>query len=882
MTKEGLIAKRALLYILSIFVIFAFVGVVVAANKDVAYIYEKEFRIDENFIEVFEDLNLSVDLIRENEVSRTDFDEYKFIFVGDEVFTHPELIPVGEVPTIIANYYHGPEWGLTDNEGVSQLGSNRPLSVFKDGREIRVYTVASDRNGAVAYYYIFDRDKAPALKTIARTDGLPSGGGDVVTKAEEGDRLLNGKILDGDVCFYGIIESKYWTPAARDILKECIDVVFDGDPEIECDMDSDCGIDGPLGNEFCSTNNTLRQKFINFTCMNPGEENSFCKNETTETITQQCLLCVNDQCVNPELNCETDDDCGIDGFVGEEFCTENNVMKNFRNVTCNNANTTNSFCTTEVLPTEVDQCEFACFDGGICVRCNEDNDCDDNNSSTSDRCLNPGTAESRCENFEGIPNETLIHDVGFINFTNSVNNIKIEYENGTSVKEEDLICNNKYQIIIKVKNFGNFTEDVTFNGSIGTINFSHIAISEFLPGQVSAEKVRTVNVSLLGGNYKVEVNTIIEDDDNLGNNWALRNVEVMCSTNQTIQCDDNSDCGETRNSSLFCSGINSMINTTRFVCNNPGTAESFCSSSTQTNVVEQCSFMCVNGECIDIPVENNLTCVQAKDQGLLFATIQGGNVTITNNANQSFEVGVAIYKRFDNSVVNQTLFDSEQKTIENHSTIAASVDRPQCAYQIEAFCGGVLQNFTDEVYGPRIINATFGGTGEFCEKETMCGNSIKEGTEQCDDGNLNNGDGCSSLCEIEEIECEADSDCDDNNPLTLDQCINANTTVSECRNTGINCANDLDCGTNGFVGQEYCSDDNVTKNFQTAICHNDGTTESFCTLEVSSNIVHMCSNACYNGVCVICNEDDDCDDNNVNTDDVCVNPGVLGSFCKNN
>ena len=34
---------------------------------------------------------------------------------------------------------------------------------------------------------------------------------------------------------------------------------------------------------------------------------------------------------------------------------------------------------------------------------------------------------------------------------------------------------------------------------------------------------------------------------------------------------------------------------------------------------------------------------------------------------------------------------------------------------------------------------------------STCGNRIKEGSEQCDDGNLTNGDGCSAACRIEEV-----------------------------------------------------------------------------------------------------------------------------------
>ena len=35
------------------------------------------------------------------------------------------------------------------------------------------------------------------------------------------------------------------------------------------------------------------------------------------------------------------------------------------------------------------------------------------------------------------------------------------------------------------------------------------------------------------------------------------------------------------------------------------------------------------------------------------------------------------------------------------------------------------------------------------EPPPECGNSVVEGSEQCDDGNLTDGDGCSAMCEIE-------------------------------------------------------------------------------------------------------------------------------------
>ena len=47
---------------------------------------------------------------------------------------------------------------------------------------------------------------------------------------------------------------------------------------------------------------------------------------------------------------------------------------------------------------------------------------------------------------------------------------------------------------------------------------------------------------------------------------------------------------------------------------------------------------------------------------------------------------------------------------------------------------------------------------EPCGQTTICGNGIVEGTEQCDDGNTVNSDGCDSICKIESALSCVDSD----------------------------------------------------------------------------------------------------------------------------
>ncbi len=125
-----------------------------------------------------------------------------------------------------------------------------------------------------------------------------------------------------------------------------------------------------------------------------------------------------------------------------------------------------------------------------------------------------------------------------------------------------------------------------------------------------------------------------------------------------------------------------------------------------------------------------------------------------------------------------------------------------------------------------------------------CGNGIVDSSEQCDDGNLVNGDGCSSTCQLEVAPSCGDGNldpgeqCDDSNSDNTDACLN-------------NCQN-ASCG-DGYVwaGVEQCDDGNLV--------NGDGCS-STCQLEVAP--------ACGDG-----NLDprEQCDDGNQDNTDACLN-----------
>jgi cysteine-rich repeat protein/parallel beta-helix repeat protein len=85
--------------------------------------------------------------------------------------------------------------------------------------------------------------------------------------------------------------------------------------------------------------------------------------------------------------------------------------------------------------------------------------------------------------------------------------------------------------------------------------------------------------------------------------------------------------------------------------------------------------------------------------------------------------------------------------------------------------------------------------------EPVCGDGIQLGDEQCDDGNRENGDGCSSQCRSESTNIcgdgfkSGDEQCDDGNNIVGDGCTN-------------NCRLENVCGNGIIEGNEECDDGN--------------------------------------------------------------------------
>ncbi len=317
-----------------IFMLLVLVVPLVSAG-DVAYVYDKEGRIDQKIVGIFEGLNLSVDFVND---TLADLSDYKLVFVGDDNSAVPGL---NKYPSVVVSYSLGEETGFTDKDGTSKMASTQPLKVKFKGSDVQVYTSGRDSRGiAIPYYFLDNENKAGGLLKYAGTYSTSSGKdfGDVISFASQGTVLSNGDVVGSSMCFFGIVKSDYWTSEAESLFLDCVKFVYDytyvPPQDVACYEDNDCVVFSMLDSQpFCEGSEVV-QNYTSPMCVNPGTEGSFCEYRELTRVLEECSFCVGGECGVP--SCEEDGDCD-DGFLfTEDVClfpgTENSTCSNdFKN-----------------------------------------------------------------------------------------------------------------------------------------------------------------------------------------------------------------------------------------------------------------------------------------------------------------------------------------------------------------------------------------------------------------------------------------------------------------------------------------------------------------------------------------------------------------------
>jgi len=181
----------------------------------------------------------------------------------------------------------------------------------------------------------------------------------------------------------------------------CINGNCKSNPDIACFFNWDCGQNGFSGNPYCSDDD-IYDWFREYVCHYPGTEQSFCSDDghgsmiqdcledfysdnycydddvyqnftdkgcldgacfenTTAQFVQECGIegCSNGECVYVECYNHTmcDPDNNLDNnYVGDPWCSNDDVWQNYINYTCNYAGTGNSYCSNSTTPVLKEPC----------------------------------------------------------------------------------------------------------------------------------------------------------------------------------------------------------------------------------------------------------------------------------------------------------------------------------------------------------------------------------------------------------------------------------------------------------------------------------------------------------------------------------------------
>ncbi|MEK6818912.1 MAG: hypothetical protein AABY10_03170, partial [Nanoarchaeota archaeon] len=136
-----------------------------------------------------------------------------------------------------------------------------------------------------------------------------------------------------------------------------------GSSNIVCSSDLQCGTSGFISEPFCSVNDILRS-FVSYKCENPGTTNSRCVSSNEQKLIEVCSGgCFSGVCLNSTITCSFDSQCGTNDLIGENFCRNGDLYREFIAYSCSNPGTFGSYCSSSNSDLLVEQCSFGCSNG---------------------------------------------------------------------------------------------------------------------------------------------------------------------------------------------------------------------------------------------------------------------------------------------------------------------------------------------------------------------------------------------------------------------------------------------------------------------------------------------------------------------------------------
>ncbi|MFA6450278.1 MAG: Ig-like domain-containing protein, partial [bacterium] len=399
------------------------------------------------------------------------------------------------------------------------------------------------------------------------------------------------------------------------------------------------------------------------------------------------------------------------------------------------------------------------------IICRADADCGDSDALTIDKCINPGTGASRCENTQ-IACNTNADCAGDARFC---------VEGGTAAA----VC-------AECRNNGDcndsnaHTEDVCVNGGTAASACANNAIECLNDAECNDNNRLTLDKCNNAGAAQAFCSNdplICATDTDCNDGEALTldkcnhpgTAQSSCA-HVSIECNNNNDCNDDNSR-------------TQDACSNGGTVASVCAHSPITCLSDN--------DCSD---DNALTLDKCKNAGTIQSTC----------ANTGIECNV-----------NADCADNEALTLDtcaNGGTATAACNHAAIACNTNSDCDDDNARTQDACSNGGTVASACAHNPIACLNDADCG----DGNELTIDSCANPGT-VQSACVGIEIECNTSADCDDHNARTLDTCTNGGTASASCAHNDIACLNDADCNDQNNRTLDKCNSAGTAQ----AFCAND-------------------------------------------------------------
>jgi hypothetical protein len=629
---------------------------------------------------------------------------------------------------------------------------------------------------------------------------------------------------------------------------------------VVCTQNTDCGIDGFIGNNFCS-NGDVYGLFVSYFC-----NNNQCSNSANNMLVQDCLYgCLNGICLQQPLQCVADSDCG--SVSVERICIGTNIINRVTTPLCIGNN-----CTALVVDNLVQQCVYQCVNGN-CITppaCTIDSDC----GSSISQIVCSGN---------NVVNITVTPQCIGNSCTSNTNNVTVQtcnYQciNGVCINPPIICTQNSdcndgdTRTVDECINPGS-PSSFCRNTQVNCLTNSDCGITGFIDDNFcfGEDVYRLFQNATCQNPGTLQSNCIISQTPQLTNDCDDGNA-------QTIDNCNNGTCVHTLIQCLFDWQCDDLNGYTIDLCMFPGTVNSFCrhdaiicfTAADCNDGNPQTQDVCMNPGTVNSYCQHNgLQCINDGQCGQV--SVQ--RMCIGNNVIDRTTTPLCI-----GNACTSTVVDVIVQTCAYQCVNGSCVNPPACI--IDSDCG----NLTSQLLciGNNAVNRT---TIPICLVNGCSTTTNDIITQSCTNGCFNGN------CIIPPVTCYNDIDCTDGDARTVDECINAGTPNSYCRNTEVNCLLNSDCGITGFIDDNFCFGEDVYRLFQNATCQNPGTLQSNCIISQTPQLTNDCDDGnaqtidnCNNGTCVHtliqCLFDWQCDDLNGYTIDLCMFPGTVNSFCR--